>query len=89
MNKTSCPTCGCDTYNETGRCESALQLDKKNVCIEKLVNLLRPFATLLGKHMARERDSKPVFAVNDAIITIGDLRKACDLIVKIDKESQT
>ena len=52
----------------------------------EMLELLRPFAALLGKHMRLERDSKPVFAVNDDLITIGDLRKARALIAKIDGE---
>lgn len=50
--------------------------------IIELKNQLRPFAALLGEHMCHERDNKPVFAVNDNMITVGDLRKSCILLLK-------
>lgn len=39
------------------------------------VGLLRPFVALLQAHNDQGDDSRPVFAINDALITIGDLRK--------------
>lgn len=40
---------------------------------------LKPFAALLQPHNDDGPDSKPIFAINDAMITLGDLRRARDL----------
>lgn len=39
------------------------------------VELLRPFVALLQAHNDQGDDSRPVFAINNALITLGDLRK--------------
>lgn len=39
------------------------------------VELLRTFSALLQKHNDQGDDARPVFAINDALITLGDLRK--------------
>lgn len=37
---------------------------------------LAPFVALLQKHNDKGSDDRPVFGINDAVITIGDLRRA-------------
>ncbi len=44
---------------------------------EKLHTALRPFAALLQPHHAGLPDDRPVFGVDDTLITVGDLRRAC------------
>jgi len=57
----------------------------------EMLEALKPFAALLQDHNNRDAHRKlvsskqPVFAINDALITIGDLRKACKLIEKIEE----
>ena len=41
---------------------------------------LKPFAALLQDHNNSGADTKPIFAINDAIITLGDLRRAKALL---------
>lgn len=42
----------------------------------QLRNLLRPFAALLQDHNCNGPDAQPIFQINDAVITLGDLRRA-------------
>lgn len=42
----------------------------------QLRNLLRPFAALLQDHNCNGSDAQPIFQINDAVITLGDLRRA-------------
>lgn len=49
---------------------------EKNV----LKEALKPFASLYQEHLFRKQDDHPVFAINDALITVGDLRKAVELL---------
>ena len=53
-----------------------------------LVKALRVFADLYQKHHHGGPDDKPSFAINDAMVTIGDIRKAHALIAKIDREEK-
>jgi len=43
---------------------------------DQLRNLLRPFAALLQEHNRKGPDEQPIFQINDAKITRGDLRRA-------------
>lgn len=43
---------------------------------DELLGALIPFARLLQPHNCKGADYLPIFAINDAIITKGDLRKA-------------
>lgn len=44
--------------------------------ISAINDALRPFAALLQRHNESGPDDRPVFAINDAVITLGDLRRA-------------
>jgi uncharacterized coiled-coil protein SlyX len=44
--------------------------------IAELEKALEPFAALLHDHHERLKDSQPVYAINSAVITVGDIRKA-------------
>ncbi len=51
--------------------------------IDSLLKALAPFAALLQPHVehrAHKGDATPVFGIDDAVITVGDLRLARDLI---------
>lgn len=52
--------------------------DSALVIIERdqLRDLLRPFAALLQEHNRKGPDDQPIFQINDAAITLGDLRRA-------------
>ena len=43
---------------------------------DKLRKALKPFAALLQPHNDKGDGSLPVFGINDAKITVGDLRRA-------------
>lgn len=43
---------------------------------DQLRDLLRPFAALLQDHNRNGSDDQPIFGINDATITLGDLRRA-------------
>ena len=43
---------------------------------DELAAALMPFALLLQPHNDKGADYLPVFAINDAAITLGDLRRA-------------
>ena len=43
---------------------------------DQLRDLLRPFAALLQEHNRKVSDDQPIFQINDAAITLGDLRRA-------------
>lgn len=45
-----------------------------------IVEALRPFAALLQEHNDTGEDNRPIFGINNATITLGDLRKAKSLI---------
>jgi hypothetical protein len=44
--------------------------------LDQLRDLLRPFAALLQEHNSKGPDEHPIFQINDAKITRGDLRRA-------------
>lgn len=44
---------------------------------DELFSALVPFTHLLQPHNDKGADYLPVFAINDAVITKGDLRRAC------------
>ena len=44
--------------------------------LNQLRNLLRPFAALLQDHNIKGPDAQPIFQINNAKITRGDLRRA-------------
>lgn len=43
---------------------------------DQLRDLLRPFAALLQEHNRKGSDDQPIFQINDAAITLGNLRRA-------------
>ena len=53
--------------------------------IKALVDALRPFAALYQSHHQRMFLSTPMFAINDQVITVGDLRRAAELIESVSK----
>lgn len=50
----------------------------------ELLEALKPFAELLKKHHDSMSDDRPIFAIEDSIITAGDLRKAVAAIAKAE-----
>ena len=50
---------------------------------------LRPFAALLSAHHADMPDNRPVFGINDALFTVGDLHAARAALALADQEPQT
>lgn len=52
---------------------------------------LRPFVDLLQHHNDRadRDDSTPVFAIDRAIITLGDLRKGRAILARLEQEGLT
>lgn len=44
--------------------------------LQRQVAMLRPFAALLQDHNCNGPDTQPIFQINDAVITLGDLRRA-------------
>lgn len=48
----------------------------------ELLEALRPFAALLAEHHDALPNDRPVFGINDAVITAGDLRRASAAITK-------
>jgi hypothetical protein len=44
--------------------------------LDQLRELLRPFAALLQEHNCNGLDEQPIFQINEAKITRGDLRRA-------------
>ena len=44
--------------------------------VAELRDLLRPFAALLQDHNSKGSDEQPIFGINNATITLGDLRRA-------------
>ena len=67
--RNSCPTCGCDTYNETGRCESALQLDEKDKRIDAAVAELKSVAQEIQDRFEFDPFGR-VFMLRDAVLKI-------------------
>lgn len=55
---------------------------------DELAAALRPFAALLQKHHEGidYPDDRPIFGINDALITVGSLRRACALLARLDAE---
>lgn len=53
----------------------------------ELLEALEPFAKLLQEHNAKGPDDRPIFAINDAVITLGDLRRAVASIAKAKGEA--
>lgn len=51
---------------------------------EEMAVALKPFAALLQDHNSQGHDEKPIFAINDAMIKLGDLRRAVALIKKAE-----
>ncbi len=49
-----------------------------------LLAALRPFAALLGWHHADTPDDRPLFGINDAVFTAGDLRAAAASIARAE-----
>ena len=49
---------------------------------------LRPFAALLSAHHADMPDNRPVFGINDALFTVGDLHAARAALALADQETQ-
>lgn len=50
---------------------------------------LRPFAALLSAHHADMPDNRPVFGINGALFTVGDLHAARAALALADQETQT
>ena len=48
-------------------------LRKENAALR---DALEPFTALLQDHNDKGADERPVFGINDAVITLGDLRRA-------------
>lgn len=46
--------------------------------IENLKKALKPFAALLKKHHRDMPDERPIFAIEDSIVTAGDFRRAAN-----------
>jgi hypothetical protein len=44
--------------------------------VEALKNALSPFAALLQEHHERMHDERPIFDINSATVTVGQLRAA-------------
>lgn len=75
----------CQTINQLQRHRDTLQgslarqmqafLDEQSK-VKVLTGALEPFSRLLQEHHDRLPDSQPVYGIGDALITIGDLRKA-------------
>ena len=57
------------------------------VTIDKLVKTLQPFAALLQEHNDKGDDSHPIFGINNATITLGDLRRAQALIKQLKEQA--
>jgi hypothetical protein len=47
--------------------------------IKDLKEALKPFAALLAEHHERMPNEQPLFGINDALITVGDVRRAVEL----------
>ena len=50
---------------------------------------LRPFAALLSAHHADMPDNRPVFGINDALFTVGDLHAARAALALADTDRST
>jgi hypothetical protein len=61
---------GCYAAMDTKLCKAAYDE------IMRLRGLLRPFAALLQDHNCEGPHDQPIFQINDATITLGDLRRA-------------
>lgn len=48
----------------------------------ELIEALRPFSALLAEHHDDLPDNRPIFGINGAVITAGDLRRARAAIAK-------
>jgi hypothetical protein len=53
----------------------------------ELAEALLPFAALLQEHNKQGSDAQPIFQINDAQITRGDLRRAVDLLTRLTGEA--
>lgn len=47
---------------------------------------LHPFAALLKPHHAELPDDRPVFGIDGAVFTVGDLRNARAVLAQLEKE---
>lgn len=56
--------------------EAADRIEQLEAERDQLRDLLRPFAALLQEHNRKGPDDQPIFQINDAAITLGDLRRA-------------
>ncbi|HET8689604.1 MAG TPA: hypothetical protein VFM18_23585 [Methanosarcina sp.] len=77
-----CRPCAAGKYDE---CEMRKEERLRDAAPE-LLEALEPFAKLLQSHNSKGDDNRPVFAINDAYITLGDLRKAVSAIAKAKGE---
>jgi hypothetical protein len=53
-------------------------------CLPEMLSMLKPFASLLSHHHDQMPDDRPVFGINHNVFTVGDLRRARDLIEKLE-----
>lgn len=83
--QSACQYCGSHHFNATICSVCAFARGKSHVTAHtealreengRLRGLLAPFAKLSVKHLEDKKDNAPVWAINDVIITVGDIRRA-------------
>lgn len=50
----------------------------------ELLEALRPFAQLWRPAMADQPDSKPIYGLDDALVTVGDVRRARAALARLE-----
>lgn len=76
----------CDSSNLADRPLPANAEDKANARLiaaaPDLFAALAPFAMLLQEHNSAGLDDRPIFGINNALITLGDLRRSATALAK-------
>ena len=68
---------------ERGRCASCgLEYDELTSIANSLLEALKPFAALYHSRMDNLLNTVPVYEHDGAIITVGNIRKACAAVAK-------
>lgn len=75
---------GCTEADELGDMAANARLI---AAAPELLEALRPFAALLAEHHERMPDDQPIFGINSATFTVGDMRRARAAINKATGEA--
>lgn len=56
--------------------------ERQRVAIAELVEALKPLASLDVRHLETRKKDYPIFGINDTLLLLGDIRRACAVLAK-------